>query len=176
MNRRTFLGVSGLSLATALVNPWEAIQDPERALWVPKAKTIFIPKVVAVRKGLPTPTLGAAARYTVTIGSDCFGESKVLRFDDDWVPVGGYNSAEGREFSADELATLQEEWRLKPRRNPAFPWFQRQSLRPLRWKDTERFQIQTVGCEPTAGLGDCVSKPSEFTLVNGFPYTKGHQG
>lgn len=63
MHRRAFLGALASLAATAVL-------DPERLLWVPGQKTIFVPKPQVLRQVLaiiagPYPELGWHGRYPV---------------------------------------------------------------------------------------------------------------
>ena len=69
MQRRSFLGGILASAATAIMGGTrigESVVDPERALWVPGQKTIFIPKPVFVEPTIEVPKMRLyLSHYTV---------------------------------------------------------------------------------------------------------------
>lgn len=92
MNRRGFFA-SLLAATSAAIVLGDAEGDPEKLLWSPDQKTIFLPPATVFKPDMPAPvknllTTGrmvqAPARYVLTLGT-----GEVYRFDQSWKFLGG---------------------------------------------------------------------------------------
>lgn len=104
MTRRGFLSALGVGGVATAAAGWGL--DPERALWVPGAKTIFVPDAPALYQGAVQDYLGAQFHLGMRDGRDYF-------FDNDWKLRGLLQG--GRHVVLTEAIVREAEAQVGPR-------------------------------------------------------------